>query len=77
MMPIESLAMAEFEHCELHLVKKAMAIAALAIERQPGPLQSASDLADMKALLDRLIESDTELAFYLRTARIAVSGETY
>ena len=68
--------MAEFEHRELHLVKKALAIAAPAMERQPGPFQSTLDLADMKALLDRLIESDGELAFYLKAARIAVSGET-
>jgi hypothetical protein len=68
--------MAEFEHRELHLVKKAAAIATL-IPRQPGPFQSMSDQADMKTLLDRLIESDTELAFYLRAARVAMTGEPY
>jgi hypothetical protein len=47
----------------------------LAIERRPGPFQSASDQADIKALLDRLIESDTELEHYARSARIAVTGE--
>jgi hypothetical protein len=67
--------MAEFAGRELHLVKKALAIAVLAIERQPGPFQSASDQADMKALLDELIESDTELEYYARAARIAVTGE--
>lgn len=56
------------------LVKKALAIAPLAIERQPGPFQSTSDQADMKALLDELIESDTELEHYARAARIAVTG---
>jgi hypothetical protein len=30
---------------------------------------------DMKALLDRLIVSDTELAHYARSARIAVTGD--
>ena len=50
--------MAEFTGRDLHLVKKALAIAALAIERQPGPVQSSSDQADMKALLDALIEND-------------------
>jgi len=60
---------------ELHLVKKALAIAVLAIERQPGPFQSMSDQADMKAILDHLITSDTELAHYARAARIAVTGE--
>ena len=47
----------------------------LAIERLDGPFQSASDQADMKVLLDELIESDTELEYYARAARIAVTGE--
>lgn len=67
--------MAEFTGRDLHLVKKALAIAVLAIERQPGPFQSTSDQSDMKALLDGLIENDTELALYARTAWIAVTGE--
>jgi hypothetical protein len=67
--------MAEIVDRELHLVKKALAIAVLAIDRQPGPFQSSSDQADMKLLLDRLIASDTELAAYTRAARIAVTGE--
>ncbi|GEC58455.1 hypothetical protein ABIF38_002893 [Bradyrhizobium japonicum] len=67
--------MAEFTERDLHLVKKALAIAVLAIERQPGPLQSVSDQSDMKALLDDLIENDAELAHYARVARIAVTGE--
>jgi hypothetical protein len=70
-----SLAVAQFTGRELHLVKKALAIAVLAIERQPGPFQSTSDQADMKAMLDRLIGTDTELAHYARAARIAVTGE--
>ena len=67
--------MTEFTGRDLHLVKKALAIPVLAIERQPGPFQSASDQSDMKALLDGLIENDTELAHYARAARIAVTGE--
>ncbi len=67
--------MAEFTGRELHLVRKALAIAVLTIERQPGLFQSASDQTDMKALLDGLIENDTELAHYARAARIAVTGE--
>ena len=67
--------MAEFTGRELHLVKKALAIAVLVIERQPGPFQSASDQADMKVVLDGLIESDTELATYVRAAQIAVTGK--
>jgi hypothetical protein len=67
--------MAQFKDRDLHLVKKALAIAVLAIERRPGPFQSSSDQADMKALLDRLIASDVELEHYAREARIAVTGE--
>ncbi len=67
--------MAKFTGRDLHLVKKALAIAVVAIERQPGPFQSASDQSDMKALLDGLTENDTELAHYARAARIAVTGE--
>src|SRR5450432_4084395 len=69
------VAMAEFIDRDLHLVKKALAVAILAIEMQPDPLQSASDQTDMKSLLDRLIASDVELAGYLRAARIVVTGE--
>jgi hypothetical protein len=66
--------MAEFTGRDLHLVRKAPAIAALAIERQPGPFQSGWDLSDMKALLDEIIENDVELEYYARAARIAVIG---
>lgn len=68
--------MAEFKDRDLHLVKKALAIAVLAIERQPSPFQSVADQADMKVLLDRLITNDIELAHYARSARIAVTGES-
>ena len=67
--------MAEFKGRDLHLVKKALAIAVLAIERMPGPFQSGSDMTDMKGLLDQLIESDVELEHYARAAHIAVTGE--
>ena len=67
--------MAQFFDRELHLVKKALAIAVLAIERQPGVFQSSSDQADMKAMLDGLISSDVELASYARAARLVVTGE--
>ncbi|PZV36489.1 hypothetical protein B5V02_21835 [Mesorhizobium kowhaii] len=39
---------AEFKDRERHLVKKTLAIAVLAIARQPGPLQAASDQSDVK-----------------------------
>jgi hypothetical protein len=66
---------ADLKDRDLHLTKKALAIAVLAIARQPGPFQSASDMADMKGLLDRLMESDVELEHYTRAARIAVTGK--
>jgi hypothetical protein len=68
------IGMAEFTGRDLHLVKKALAIAALAIKEQPGPVQSGSDLSGMKALLDEIIENDVELAYDARAARIAVTG---
>ncbi|MET3579934.1 hypothetical protein ABID19_002965 [Mesorhizobium robiniae] len=67
--------MAEFKDRDLHLVKKALAIAVLAIERQPGPFQSSSDQSDMKALLDQLIDGDAELEHYARAARVGVTGK--
>ena len=67
--------MAEFTGRDLHLLKKALAIAVLVIERQPAPFRSVSDQSGMKALLESLIESDTELEIYARAARIAVTGE--
>ena len=35
-----------------------------------------SDQADMKALLDRIIKSDGELAMYVWAAKLAATGET-
>ena len=67
--------MAEFSGRDLHLVKKALAIAVLVIDRMPGALQSGSDMTDMKDLLDQLIASDVELEHYARAAHIAVTGE--
>jgi hypothetical protein len=66
--------MTTFTDRELHLVKKAMAIAILAIERKPRPFQSMSDQADMEVMLDHLISSDTESIHYARAARIAVTA---
>jgi hypothetical protein len=64
--------MAEFRGRDLHLVKKALAIAA--IERQPGQFQPFSDQTDVKALLEALIENDVELEHCARSARMAVTG---
>lgn len=65
--------MTTIELRDLHLVKKALAIAVLALERQAGPLQSGSDQHDMKLLLDRLA-SDDDMEHYTRAAWIAVTG---
>ena len=67
--------MAELTGRDLHPVTKVLAIAVGAIERQPGPFQSASDQSDIKALPEGLIENDTELVHYARAARIAVTGD--
>jgi hypothetical protein len=67
--------MAEIDPREVHLIKKALAIAVLAIERMPGEFQSQNDQLEMKALLDRMISSDTEMAHYVRAAKIAVTGD--
>jgi hypothetical protein len=71
---IQETEIPELSGRDLHLVKKVLAIATLAIERQPGPFQSTSDQIDMKELLDRMIESGVELEHYARAARMAVTG---
>jgi hypothetical protein len=53
------IGVAEFTGRDL-LVKKALAIAA-AIEERPEPFQFGSDLSDMTASLDEIIENDGEL----------------
>lgn len=65
--------MTTIERRDLHLVKRALAIAVLAIERQRGLLQSRSDQHDMKLLLKRLV-GDAEMELYTRAAWIAVVG---
>lgn len=65
--------MATIELRDLHLVKKALAIAVLVMESQNGPFKSSSDQFDMKLLLERLT-SEAELEHYTRSAWIAVMG---
>lgn len=65
--------MATIELRELHLVKEALAIAALVIEQKPGPLQASSDALDMKLLLERL-SSQAEVEHYSRLAWVAIYG---
>lgn len=67
--------MAQIEGRQLHLVKKALAIATLAIEDQEdGPFRPTSDQADMKELLSALTGSEAELEHYIRSARIVIQG---
>ena len=66
--------MATIELRDLHLVKKALAIAVLVMERQAGPFQSFDDKFDMKLLLERLT-NETELEHYTQAAWRAVTGE--
>ena len=63
-----------FRDRQLDLVKKAQAIATLAIELRPVPSRSNSDHADMKALLGAITESDVELAYYVIAAQMAITG---
>jgi hypothetical protein len=67
--------MAQIEGRQLHLVKKALAIATLVIEGQEdGPFRPTSDQADMKELLSELTGSEIELETYIQSARIVVRG---
>jgi hypothetical protein len=65
--------MAEFTSREMHVIKRALAIAALAVERVTEG--SHSDDANLKALLIKLVKSDVELVMYVREARIALTVE--
>ncbi|MCC4252582.1 hypothetical protein LL251_09135 [Sphingobium naphthae] len=67
--------MANIVERDLHLVKKALCLSIITIERQPeGAYRPDSDLSDMKMLAERLMANDTELAHYLRSAQIILSG---
>ena len=59
---------------QLHLVKKALALAMLAIEPPPGWVQPTSDYADLKARLREITESEVELSYYFIAARMAITG---
>jgi hypothetical protein len=69
--------MPELTGRDLHLVKKALAIAILVIERGSGPFQSLSDQADMKVLLDRIVGGDAQLEFYMKAAQIAIDAAAF
>ena len=65
--------MAEFTGREMHSIRRALAIATIAVERVTE--RSHSGDAGMKALLVKLVESDVELVMYAREARIALTRE--
>lgn len=61
---------------EFHVVKKALAIAVASVEQMPEtPFRSDLNMADMKTLLTRMIDSNVALEQYARAARIAVTGK--
>lgn len=60
---------------DLYLVKKALAMAVISIQRAPeGPFRPDSDMTDMKQLLEQMVARDEELAHYARSARTAITG---
>jgi hypothetical protein len=66
--------MTEFSKSEMHHLTKALAITVEMLEKQPRDIQSFAGLDEMKAILDRLIESDIEREMYSRQARVAITG---
>jgi hypothetical protein len=64
-----------FTDRQLHLVKKALAMATLAVESRPGPLESASDQAEMKALLREITQSEVEFQYYSIVAQLAMTEQ--
>lgn len=65
--------MATLDLRDMHLIKKALAISVLVLEKQTGPFGSPNDLFDMKLLLERLTDT-SDLEHYMRSAQIAVTG---
>jgi len=67
--------MAEIRSRDLHLVKKSLCLSIATIEAQAeGPFGPDSDMTDMKDLAERLMDNDTELAHYIRSARLILNG---
>lgn len=66
--------MDRFDPREIYVLKKALAVAILAIEQMPGALQPTNDAREMKRLLGGLVGSAEEMAQLQRSARIAVNG---
>jgi hypothetical protein len=64
-----------FTDRQLHLVKKALAMATLAVEFRPCPFESASDQAEMKALLREITQSEVEFQYYSIAAQLAMTDQ--
>ena len=64
----------EFTGRDVHLVKKALAIAALSISQLPGSYQRGSDITDITGLPGQLIASDVEVNEYVHGTRIFKAG---
>ena len=68
--------MREYNGRELHIIKRALAVALAALEKAPDTeFRPNSDIADMKVLLGRMIRSDAELESVARSARLALTGK--
>ncbi len=66
--------MAGLDHQEVYLVKKALAIAILALEQTPEIKRLTDDVPGMKRLLGEVVGSPGEMARLQRYARIALTG---
>ena len=54
---------------------RALSLAIFAVEAAPRRFKAVSDHEDMKALLDKLAESETEVLMYMKEARTQLIGE--
>ena len=68
--------MTEFTGRDLHIVKRALAVAIAALERAPQTsFVPYSDMADMRRLLGEMMPSDVEMEVFTRSACIALTGK--
>ncbi len=68
--------MTDFTGRDLHVIKRALAVAIAALERAPQTeFVPYSDMAHMKMLLVELMPSDVELEVFARSARLALAGK--
>lgn len=65
----------KFSTRDMYLVRKALAYAIVANDLVPHDSKELSDVADMKALLERLVPIDAQLEMMITKARAYVTGE--